>query len=287
VKLTLQHVHFQRHDDGSAELNVDLPSRSITGTVVDEMGRPTAPAMIDVLFPDNSLQQVVSEDGSFILTGLTAGRYRLRAFSKELESVDLQDVPLSDDKDATSDVVLPVVPVGHLRGTIRALDGPVLGAALFATRPGDDTRPIILSRVDPEGHFDIRFPAATSEVVVAINAPGFAFRLTRAPLGKEEETFAVEQNGGTLSIDAPTTKSGLRPYLMHDGAILGAAVVGYVAGAPFQANLSERVRFQIPSVEAGAYSLCWLADKRTAPSTAVPPCISGVIAPHGALTLAE
>jgi hypothetical protein len=287
VKRTLQHVHFQRRDDGSAELNVDLPSRSISGTVVDDMGRPTAPAMIDVLFPDNSLQQIVSSDGSFVVTGLESGRHRLRASSRDLESIDLQDVVLSDDKDAAADAILVVVPVGHLRGVIRALDGAPLGAVLFATPPGDHTRPIILSRADPEGRFDIRFPASTKEVAIAINAPGFAFRLARAPISMDEETFAVDQNGGTLSIDAPATHSGLRPYLVHDGAALAAAVIGYVAGVPFQATLSERVRYQIPSIEPGAYSLCWIADGPSAPSETPPPCVTGVLAPHGALTFSE
>ena len=286
VKRTLQHVHFQRHDDGSAELNLDLPSRSITGTVVDPMGRPAAPALIDVISPDQSLQQIDSIDGSFLVTGLEPGRHRLRAFSRDLESIDLQDATLSDDKDATTDTVLVVVPIRHLHGVIRALDGPALGAVLFATPPGDHTRPVILSRADPEGRFDIRFPAATSEVAVAINAPGFAFRLTRATLGTDEQTFAVDQNGGTLSIDAPATQSGLRPYLVHDGAALGAAVIGYVAGVPFQANLYERVRFQIPSIEPGAYSLCWIADGPSAPAS-VPPCVTGALAPHGTLTLSQ
>jgi hypothetical protein len=279
----LQHVHYQRHDDGSAELDLDLPSRSISGTVVDELGRPSSPAMIDVVFPDNELHQIVSEDGSFVMTGLDSGRHRLRAFSKELESIDLQDVVLGDDNDATADALLVVVPVHHLRGVIRALDGPALGAVLFATPPGDHARPIILSRADPEGRFDIRFPAATSDVAVAINAPGFAFRLLRATLGTDEETFAVDQNGGTLSIDAPT-QSGLRPYLVHDGASLPAFVIGYIAGAPFEANSSERIKFQIPSVEPGTYSLCWVSDGPSTPAK-VPDCITGVLAPHGTLTL--
>ncbi len=286
LKRTLQHVHVQRRDDGTAELNLDLPARTITGTVVDVRGTPSAPALIDVLLPDGSLQQIESADGSFLATGLESGRHRLRASSNESESIDLQDVTLGDDENATSDIVLPVVPVRHLRGTIRALDGPVLGAGLYASRPGDHTRPIVISRVDPDGHFDIRFPVATQEVVIAINAPGFAFRLGKTPLSLEEQTFAVEQNGGTLSVDVPAVHSGLRPYLTHNGASLSAIAVAYVAGVPFQANLSERVRYQIPSMEPGAYSLCWVTDGPSTPAS-VPPCITGVLAPHGTLTLSE
>jgi hypothetical protein len=96
------------------------------------------------------------------------------------------------------------------RGVIQALDGPAMGAVLYATRPGDQTCPIILTPVDPNGHFDIRFPAATAEVMVGINAPGFAFRLTRARLDDKDETFAVEQNGGILSIDAPAVSTKRR-----------------------------------------------------------------------------
>jgi hypothetical protein len=286
LKRTLQNVALHRRDDGTAELNLELPSRTIIGMVVDELGRIAAPAMVDVLLPDGSLQQVDSPDGSFTVNGLDPGRYRLRAAAGERESIDLQDVVVTDDEAATVDALLPVVPVTHLHGVIQAFDGPVMGAALYATKPGDRTRPIILTRVDPEGRFDIRFPAATSEVVVAINAPGFAFRFTKTQLDSNDQNFAVEQNGGALSIDAPAVKSGLRPYLMHNGAALSAVAIGFVAGASFQANLSERVRFQIPNTEPGIYSLCWVAD---GPSTTkeIPPCVTGALAPHGTLTLSQ
>jgi hypothetical protein len=285
MQRTLQQVRIQAHDDGAAELSLDLPVRFITGTVVDEFGRPAPQALIDVLSPDGSIQQIDSPDGSFTMMGLEAGRHRLRATTVERESIDLLDVVLSDDKDATADVVLPIAPVGHLRGVVRTLNGPAPGAALFATPPGEITRPIILSRVDPEGHFDLRFPAAASEVIVAINAPGYAFRLARTVVGNDEQTFAVEQNGGMLSVDVPPVRSGLRPYLTHNGAALPAVAAAYVAGATFGANLSQRVKFDIGSVEPGSYSLCWLADGRS--TSTAPACITGVLPPHGTLTLAE
>jgi hypothetical protein len=284
LKRTLQQIRFQMHDDGRAELNIELPSRSIIGRVVDEVGRPATQAIVDLVLPDGSLQQIDSPDGSFMATGLDSGRHRLRAATLERESMDLQEIALSEDKAATADVVLPVVPIQHLRGVIRSLDGPVIGAALFATRAGDITRPLFLSRVDQEGHFDIRFPAATSEVVVAINAPGFAFRLAKAPVSTEEQTFGVDQNGGTLSVDTPPARPPLRPYLMHNGAALIATSIVYLAGGTFEANLSKRVKFVIPSIEPGAYSICWLADETATPNI---PCISGVLAPHGTLVLAE
>lgn len=72
---------------------------------------------------------------------------------------------------------------------------------------------------------------------------------------------------------------------MHNGAVLSAVAAAYVAGATFSANLSDRVRFQIASAEPGTYSLCWLTDGSSAPGTT--PCITGVLAPHGTLTLAD
>lgn len=288
LKRTLDHVRFQMHDDATAEMNLDLPSRSITGSVIDERGRPAAPALIDVVSPDGSVQQIDSDDGSFSAAGLESGRHVLRASTKERESNDRTEVTLGDDKDATADVVLTVSPIAHLRGVVQSLDGPVLGAALFATVPGDETRPLILSRVDPDGRFDIRFASGIPEVAVAINAPGFAFRLMRILLRDEDETFAVDQSGGTLSIDVPTTKSGLRPYLLHGGASLPAVAVGYLSSATFGANISERVKFEIPSTEPGPYSLCWSGVLQASrPSTPPPTCVSGVLAPHGALTLSE
>jgi hypothetical protein len=264
-----------------------LPSRSITGVVVDEKGRPATRALIDVVAPGGSIQQLDSADGSFSASGLEPGRYVLRAATKERES-DRTETTLGDDDDATADAVITVSPVGHLRGVVQSLDGPVLDAALFASVPGDETRPLILSRVDPDATFDIRFPAGTPEVAVAINAPGFAFRLMRIPLRDEDETFAVDQNGGTLFVDVPASKSGYRPYVLHGGASLRAGAAGYLAGAVFGANLSERVKFEILSAEPGPYSLCWFGDAR-APRSSIPapPCINGVLAAHGTLALSE
>jgi len=285
LKRILHNVSLHRRDDGTGELDLKLPSRSIMGTVVDEFGHVAAPALVDVLLPDGSLQQVDSPDGSFMVNGLDAGRYRLRASAGERESIDLQDVTLNDDETTTADALLPVVPVRHLRGVIQAFSGPVMGAALYATKPGDRTRPIILTRADPEGHFDIRFPAGTSDVVVAITTPGFAFRLTRIQLSAKDETFAIEQNGGALTVDAPS-RSALRPYLVHNGALLSVLAAGYVSGASFQGNGTERVRYVIPSAEPGDYSLCWVAE---GPSTTkeIPPCVTGSLAPHGTLTLSQ
>ena len=116
LKPTLQNVALHRREDGTAELNLELPARTIIGTVVDELGRIAAPAMVDVLLPDGSLQQVDAPDGSFAVNGLDSGRYRLRAASGERESIDLQDVVVTDDEAATVDVLLPVVPVSHLHG---------------------------------------------------------------------------------------------------------------------------------------------------------------------------
>ncbi|MGH9422132.1 MAG: hypothetical protein ACRD3J_19300, partial [Thermoanaerobaculia bacterium] len=79
----------------------------------------------------------------------------------------------------------------------------------------------------------------------------------------------------------------LRPYLIHNGAALLATSAVYVSGGAFEANLSKRLKFVIPSIEPGAYSICWLADEPSAASGAVPPCIGGVLAPNGTLTLAE
>jgi hypothetical protein len=97
---------------------------------------------------------------------------------------------------------------------------------------------------------------------------------------------AVDQNGGALAIDTPPAKPGLRPYLMHSGASLSAIAAAYVAGVPFQANLSDRVKVEIPSMEPGAYSLCMVADP-PAPAREVPACASGVLAPHGTLSLSR
>ncbi len=284
INKTLAHVRMERHDDRPAEMTLEIPSRLINGTVVDELGEKVRDAIIDIVSSDGTMQQVLSPDGLFTAAGFGPGRYRLRAAAHGRATPDAQELVVGDDVAAISDVTLIVTPEAHLRGSIRALENPVLGAVLSPIVLGGHT-PIVQYRTDMAGAFDIHLPSSSQQLSLMINAPGFAVRLLKASASAREQAFAVDQNGGALVVDVPV-HSGLVSYLFHDGAGFPAPGVAWIAGVGLMGNPDERVKFQVPLMEAGAYSLCWIPQD-VAPAVVANGCIEGVLAPHGTLTLKQ
>ncbi len=285
IARTLENVRMERHSDRSAELDLEVPARSLNGSVVNELGEKTKDVIIDIRPPDGPLQQVLSSDGSFTVAGLAAGHYQLHASSEGRETPEAQDVVLGDDGDAITDVTLIVTPESHLRGTVRTLDSPVLGAVLSPRVSGDHTRPIIPYRTDPAGQFDLHFPTSTRQISLVLNAPGFAVRLINASPSAKEQTLAVDQTGGALLVDV-SNRPGLTSYLFHDGAAFPAHGVAWIAGVGFMGNPEERTSFKIPLMEPGSYSVCWL-PKGAPPNAAPAGCVDGMLAPHGSLVLKD
>lgn len=284
VRRAIRDVTVLGQESGSAELNFLLPSRSITGFVVDESGQPAGPALVDVHSQDRSVQQVETLDGSFQVHALEPGTYSLVAHTRHLESREPVLVGLPDEMDATKDATIVVSPILHLHGMVRSSMNPVVGAAIFAEPAGLSThQPLIPLPSDPEGRFDIRLPSGTSDALLAINAPGFAFRIGLVPVRNEEQAFGVDQNGGVLTIDAAATREGRRPFIVHNDAIILAAGFAYLSGAAYSDLQGESQRFSA-TVEPGAYALCWLHDGNLE-SIAASSCVSGTMTPHGELTL--
>jgi streptogramin lyase len=102
---------------------VDVPSAQIAGKVADESGKPLRGALVSAVAPDgmHSVTVYSQPDGSFRLSGLTAGNYKVRA-------------RLLGRADAWQDV-------GHVHqakeGVALAL-APVSGLDLQMQRPGND-----------------------------------------------------------------------------------------------------------------------------------------------------
>ncbi len=283
VKRTLENVHLERHDDRPAELHLALPNRTINGTVVDELGLPAKNAFVDVAYPNGEFQQAEAPAGAFTVVGLEAGRYRLSASSRGHHTIEPREFTLDADPVAITDATLVVMPVSHLRGVVRALDTPVLGAVVSPIIPGNDL--IIPFRTDPQGQFDISLPDGTQQISLLVSAPGFALRLLKASPSADAQTFAVDQDGGALTVDVPV-RSGLVALLSHDGATFPVHGIPFVAGLGYGGDYKQRTSFQVPSMEPGTYSICWKPAGPPPPDT-IPPCIEGVLAPHGTLTLKQ
>ena len=265
VKRALTDVALSGADSPEATVDIALPSTSLAGMVVDAGGMPQRFALINVTGPGHDFRQIEMSDGAFSMNGAEPGHYQLTAQTREAESEAPVEVDLAEG--STSDVTLVVKPVSRLHGTIRSTFGAVMNAGIFVAPAGVEPPAISLLPVNADGRFDVRLPPHTEEAVVAAAAPGFAFRILRVPVTTSDADIAVDQQGGTLVIDAGDD----HPVVMHNGAALSANIVAYLAGA----RRVDAKSFEIAQAEAGTYSLCSSGDQ----------CVSGTLARGGRLVL--
>lgn len=279
ITRTLSDIALSNPDGEEATLDLQLPANAIEGVVVDEHGLPAAHALVNIAAPDGDFKQLESEDGTFSLSGLAPGAYKLTAATREAESESPEVVTLRDD--ATGSVTLPIRAVMHFRGEVRSSYGPIMNAAIFATPAGAEPPVIAAMPVDPDGRFDVRLPSRTSDVVAAIAAPGFSLRMIHLPASEAHDaTIALDQHGGSLVLELSDAPAGMQPYLIHGGVVLRANVVAYLGAGRRRAD-GDNTIIEIPQIEAGTYSLCWMSS----PSAASNRCASGTLARDGTLKL--
>ncbi|HEX8029434.1 MAG TPA: hypothetical protein VF491_13265, partial [Vicinamibacterales bacterium] len=227
-------------------------------------------------------------DGTFTIHGLDAGRYSLTASSRERETEGPVVVDIQGESENRYDVVLKIAPASQFQGSVVSANGPAIGASVFIGPTNNAPSIVATIPVDTTGAFAFRVPPQTRDMLVAVAAPGFSFRMMRLPIPAAKLDLVVDQRGGMLSIEAPTAP--LRPYVIHNGAILSAFTVAYLARGRFLTNPDERIHVEVPSAEEGVYTLCLLSKDeergvRLGAPLPDPRCVSGALARHGVLKL--
>jgi hypothetical protein len=290
VKRTLHDVSLDRtSDDAVARLAIRLQQRTVTGTVVDESGHEVSPALVNVVDPRGNVMQVESADGRFELNGLDEGKHVFTAATRETETELPVEIALASDEESRQAVSLLVKPITRLSGEVQSIVGPVLGATVFI-RPVTDPLPVLTPiPVDPSGNFETRLPPGTREVIAAVGAPGFAFRLFRLHPTGMKVAIGMDQRGGYLTVESTRTNGPWQPYLVHEGAAMLVSSVAFLANARWLREDEKGFSIAIPLAEHGTYSLCWLSpqERQMASNAALQKarCSTGFLAPHGTLTL--
>jgi len=276
VSRVFHDVALEGADTPEALVELRLKANSLRANVVDETGVPVLNALVTFVAPTGEIKQVETNNGTATLDGLASGAYKLSALAKNAESEAPVTFDLPDDGDI-HDATIVVGSVTTLRGEVRSSAGPIINASLFAT-PAQTAPPAIVSMpVDAVGEFQLEVPAATRDIVAAVSAPGFAFRMMRIPVTRDVIEVAMDQSGGTLVIDATDNA-----YVVHGGVALRSHIAAYLGhGHP-----AGKDAYEIPDVEPGVYSLCTLTEGE-ALMAAHPPdrCESGTLARGGTLTL--
>lgn len=178
----------------TVSVNVQLqPSRSISGTVVFDMAKPpdlSRSRFTVTISPAPSPQQTffsappqatVGSDGRFTLTGVSPGRYILRASGGLLKSSmvagqDTLDFPLdfTGDRDVTDAVLTMTDQFSELTGTLSDSSGKPAPDYMILVVSSDSrywipgARRVVMSRPGPDGRFVVRSLPAGAYMVAAV-----------------------------------------------------------------------------------------------------------------------
>jgi hypothetical protein len=286
VRRTLERVK-PRTGDGTARVDIALPSGAIEGYARDAFGNTPFDMALVTLHPasgETSSQLRVPAKQPFSFSGLAPGRYVLRAEAGgELESNWLE-LELREGQTLKVDLLLMKKTI--VRGRVTSDHGPLPEAQIDAF-PIEHRYPSWARRSDAEGRFQIKLPAWSRTASLAVRAPGHAFRLMRVGVDAETPVVVVmTQLGGRLAAEVPASAELRNVWLVHAGAAALVAFVPAMAGGRLEEG--DPVRFTAPLVEPGEYVLCLAADPQlpqilagARPST----CATGTVAPGGELRL--
>ena len=155
----------------------------------------------------------------------------------------------------------------------RVLNGlmPITGAEVYAFPKDVAFVALPSGRTDENGAFSIGLPADTKAYDAVVSPLGFAFTMGRVVVRDDKRVqIAVDQYGGELIVDVPT-RNGAR--LVHLGADISLSFFEQGPGVTIEQK-DDHVITDIASVEQGEYTVCFAGA-----------CKSGVVPPHGSLTL--
>ena len=280
-----------------ATLDLQLPDTFLRGRVVDDQEEPMSQAIVTVLsngaVREDEVQARTDEAGHFEFRGLLPGTTLIEADAGQDRYAPPVFVDVSEEKDSPS-VVLIARPQLRLSGTVVSSAGPVAGARVKAAPAGIPYIGVRAVTSDVQGHFEVGLPPKAREILLAVGAPGFAFRMLRLPVPENRQlTVGVDQVAGTLVIERDDTLDAMAPnapmiYLLRNGS---AEALPHLLGWAFSAGASHQdaKRSVIPAVEPGEYQACWvLPAEHAALAFGVTPqgrCVNGFLAPNGELSL--
>lgn len=254
---------------GTDEVAIDLPVRTLAGTVVDADGAPVSGAIVDIV-GDGELQftqTIAEDDGSFVVAAVPNGMYSLKARAGARESgvVEVR-IPEADG----ASVTLTVQQSKELKARIVSPTGPVEGARVQVVPRGGWVPTFYTYTTREDGQFGAMLPPETTEIDLLIAAPGFAFTTANVPYRKEVLTVVVQQSSGSLELVGGASDPAAR--LLHDGATIH---LGGALSYEWPSRRDAGGIFTAPQMEPGLYRYCANGS-----------CVEGFLAPNATLRLA-
>lgn len=235
-------------ESGVAEMDIALPRTWVSGTVVDEQGRPLEGASVEVSRKGRYETNGVSgADGTFELIALEPGAVELRAVTRDAESLP---TPLTLIENDGAEVTLKAVGRSVVRGVVAGRDGRPLAGALirwYDRRFAEET-------TGPTGEFTLRVAPGLQQLDLVVLAPGYPVRLDTIPVQSQPVRIVLGGQRGLLRIRIEETPPW--PALRRNGRtgfLLSSLLAPRYGGPPRE--LTED-GFVI-EVEPDNYAVCY------------------------------
>jgi hypothetical protein len=264
ISRRLSGVRVHSAGEASAWLDLALPEFAVHGTVASEKGKEQSG--VQVTFEDTSngarTSTATDDAGGFELADLPPGKYTVVAES--LDGVS-ERAALQIVQNVESELKLVLKPSESMPFQVVSSQGPVSDAAVQVwIAPGV---PRYFTRTDQDGRFAVKLPPGTTEVGLTVNSPGYAVKLTRLKISKDNDsdanTITLDDSGGTLMLDLHQANgraldSSATPYVVHDRAIEAVGTLANSDGD--QTDASDDRPMVVKAIEPGNYGLCLLTD---------------------------
>lgn len=263
----LQDVNIPRvAGEGTALLDLVLPTIAVRGVVVSEEGEPQSDTQVTIEEAGGFKTTTSTDDaGNFQMSDLALGKYTAMAESPDGVS---DRVPFNVTVGSESELKLIFRPLPQITFTITYNHDPVEDATVQVwTAPGI---PLAFAHTDQNGHFKVKLPPGTTEVGLTVSASGHALKMVRIPVATDSDPSQT-QDANTVTLDDPggslvlkfqpreNTLDNTAPfYLIHNRAIQDARTIAS-KGAE-QAGASGDGSAEIDLIEPGNYALCLLKD---------------------------
>lgn len=280
-----------------AEIELRLPDTVLRGSVVDEQNNPIPEAIVSAMsdgeVQEGQIQVRTNQEGRFEIRGMLPGPTLLEADAGEDRTSDPVTVDVQGDEDSKSWILIARAQL-KISGTVVSPAGPVPGARVKAV-PAD--MPYITARSftsDAQGHFELRLPRKTQQILMSASAPGFSFRMLRVAVPENPAiVVSLEQTGGSLIVEKEppldlTDPNAPMVYLLHGGSVEPLPILmswAIASGSPQDGS----GRTIIPNLEPGPYQACLaLPSEWAGLSFGIVPhdrCVSGSLPANGELRL--
>lgn len=262
--------------EGTAVVDLDVPTTRIRGTVVDHDSRPVARAEVSAVGDKGAFATTSSDgEGHFEIGGMPEGQALVSAMGSESYSLTSRPVAVTlREGDDPSPIELRLERMARLHVRVLSPRGPVPGARV-AVRGENPMSPISQTAVtDVDGVADPDLPDP-NHVYITVSPPGYALRVFDLHVDGRAQTLNVPEVGGTVALrNAPRNSAEQRFVFFQDGRPIDVSeLVSWAVahGEPFR---NDAGNFRFPDLAPGEYRACVGTH-----------CVSGTLAPFGTLDL--